>query len=117
MKKEHKEIIIGAVAVALIAISCFVSFDKFGTFNPIKGSIGFARIMFADEKYVQVNDSPRVFLTNPENSTEIFKEIIESEGYEYVEQMGSGHVIEKNGEREHVSSRINKYVGRWSWDK
>lgn len=117
MKKEHKEIIIGAVAVVLIAASCFISFDKFRTFNPIKGGIGFARIWIFDEEYVEVNDSPRVILTNPENSMEIFMEIIENEGYEYIEQMGSGHFIEKDGEREHVSSRINKYIGRWSWDK
>ncbi len=115
MKKEHKELIVGAVAVALIAISCFVSFDKFGTFNPIKSGAGFAKIWFFDEEYAEVNDSPRVILTNSENSTDIFIEIIESEGYEYIEQMGSGHIIEKYGEREIVTSNYNKYVVRWMW--
>ena len=115
MKKEHKEIIIGGIAVVLIIASCFVSYDKFRTFNPIKGGIGFVKIVFFDEDYAQVNDSPRVILTNSENSKEKFIEIVESEGYEYVEQMGSAHFIEKNGEREAVSSNINKYIGRWSW--
>ncbi|MBQ8762640.1 MAG: hypothetical protein IJZ07_00875 [Clostridia bacterium] len=117
MKKEHKEIIIGAVAVVLIAISCLVSYDKFRTFNPIKSGIGFVKIWILGEDYAQVNDSPRVILTNPENSKEIFMEIIESEGYEYVEQMGSRHLIVKDGEREGISSNINKHIGRWSWDK
>lgn len=115
MKKEHKELIIGAVAVALIAISCFISFDKFGTFNPVKGGIGFAKIVILDENYAEVKDSPRVILTNTENSTEIFTEIIENEGYMYVEQMGSGHVIEKDGEKEIVVANHNKYVVRWMW--
>ncbi len=117
MKKEHKEIIIGGIAVVLIIASCFVSYDKFRTFNPIKAGIGFAKIRIFDEKYAEVNDSPRVILTNPENSKEIFLEIIESEGYEYAEQMGSAHLIEKDGERESVNSNINKYIGKWSWDK
>lgn len=117
MKKEYKEIITGGIAVIMIAVSCFVSYEKFGTFNPIKAGIGFARIWIFDEEYVELNDSPRVILTNPENSKEIFMEIIENEGYEYIEQMGSAHFIEKNGEREAVSSRINKYIGRWTWDK
>lgn len=78
MKKEHKELIIGAVAVAIIAISCFVSFDKFGTFNPIKGGIGFAKIVIFNEDYAEVNDSPRVILTNPKNSTEIFTESLKT---------------------------------------
>ena len=111
MKKDYKGIIIGAVAVVLIIASCFVSYDKFGTFNPIKSGIAL------DEDYAEINDSPRVIITNPENSKEIFTEIIENEGYEYVEQMGSFHIIEKDGEREGVSSKINKYIGRWSWEK
>ena len=115
MKKEHKEIIIGGIAIVLIIASCFVSYEKFRTFNPVKGVTGFAKTAVFDEDYAQVNDSPRVILTNPENSKEKFIEIIESEGYEYVEQMGSAHFIEKNGQRETVSSNINKYIGRWSW--
>ncbi len=115
MKKEHKEIIIGGIAVVLIIASCFVSYDKFRTFNPIKGGMGFAKIVIFDEDYAEVNDSPRVILTNPENSKGKFIEIIESEGYEYIEQMGSVHFVEKNGEREVVTSNINKYIGRWSW--
>ena len=115
MKKEHKEIIIGGIAIVLIIASCFVSYEKFRTFNPIKGGIGFAKIVIFNEDYAQVNDSPIVILTNPENSKEKFIEIIESEGYEYVDQMGSAHFIEKNGKREAVNSNINKYIGRWSW--
>lgn len=115
MKIEHKGIIIGAVSVVLIIALCLVSYDKFRTINPIKSGVGLAKIYFSDEDYAEVNDSPRVILTDPENSKEIFIEIIENEGYEYVEQMGSVHIIEKNGEKESVDSRINKYVGRWSW--
>lgn len=117
MKKEYKELIIGGVAAVLIIASCFVSYDKFRTFNPIKAGIGFSKIWIFDEDYAEVSDSPRVILTSPENSKEIFTQIIESEGYEYVEQMGSAHFIEKDGERESVNSNINKYIARWSWQK
>lgn len=117
MKKEYKEIIIGGIAVFLIIASCFVSYDKFRTFNPIKAGIGFAKIWIFNEDYAEVSKSPRVILTSPENSKEIFEEIIESEGYEYVEQMGSVHSVEKNGETENVNSNINKYFARWSWQK
>lgn len=117
MKKEHKEIIIGGIAVILITASCFVSYDKFGTFNPIKAGIGFAKIWIFDEDYAEVGDSPRVILTSPENSKEIFTQVIESEGYEYVEQTGSVHSVEKDGKRENVISNINGYIGRWMWQK
>ena len=114
---KNRNLIIAAVAFFLIAASCFISYDKFGTFNPMKSGIAFAKILILDEDYAEVNDSPRVIITNPGNSKEIFTEIIENEGYEYVEQMGSFHIIEKDGEREGVSSKINKYIGRWSWEK
>ncbi len=114
---RNKSLVISAVAIFLIVTSCFVSYDKFRTFNPIKSGIAFAKILILDEDYAEVNYSPRVIITNPENSKEIFTEIIEGEGYEYVEQMGSSHFIEKDGKRECVISNINKHIGRWSWNK
>lgn len=117
MKKRYKKIIIGAVAVVIIIAACFVSFDKFRTFNFIRGSIGFAQIMLTDAEYVEIQKSPRVVLTKSENNREIFIELIKSEGYEYVEQMGSGHIIEKDGEREFVISNYNGYFTRWSWSE
>lgn len=114
---KNKNLIIAAAAVFLIATSCLVSYENFRTFNPIKSGIGFAKIVIFDEDYAEINDFPRVIITNSENSKEIFMEIIENEGYEYVEQLGSAHFIEKDGERESVNSNINKYIGRWSWNR
>lgn len=115
MKKEHmKNFIIFIAAVAVIIAACFVSFDKFGTFNFIKGGIGFARIALTDTDYVEIQKSPRIVLTK---NTEVFFDKIEDEGYEYVEQMGSIHTIEKDGKSENVSSHVNGYFTRWTWNK
>lgn len=114
MKKEHKEIIIGAVAVVIIIAACFVSFDKFRTFNFIRGGIGFAQIMLTDDEYVEIQSSPKVVLTK---NIDAFFETIEGEGYEYVEQNGSSHIIEKDGKTELVLSHSNGYFTRWTWDE
>lgn len=113
MKKK----ISGIIAVLIIiAVSCFISFDKFGTFNFIKAGIGFAQIMLIDTDYVEIQKSPRIVLTE---NAEVFFDRIEDEGYEYIEhkQMGSSHTIEKDGKTELVSSHSNGYFTRWIWDK
>lgn len=116
MKKEHKEIIIGSVAAAIIIVLIsFVSFEKFGTFNFIRSGIGFAQIMLTDSEYVEIQNSPRVVLTKSESNREIFIKMIENEGYEYVEQMGSSHIIEKGDESEQIISNYNGYFTRWAW--
>ncbi len=117
MKKEHmKNFIIFIAAVAVIIAACFVSFDKFGTFNFIKGGIGFARIALTDTDYVEIQKSPRIVLTE---NAEVFFDRIEDEGYEYIEhnQMGSSHTIEKDGKTELVISHNNGYFTRWTWNK
>ncbi len=100
----------------IIAVSCFISFDNFGTFNFIKSGIGFAQIMLTDADYVEIQKSPRIVLSE---NTEVFFEKIEDEGYKYVEhkQMGSSHTIEKDGKTELILSHNNGYFTRWTWNK
>ena len=117
MKKRYTKIIIGAATVILLITACFVSFDKFNTFNFIRGGIGFAQVMLTDTECVEIQKSPRVVLTKTENNRKIFIEMIEEEGYEYVEQIGSGHIIEKDGEKEFVISNYNGYFTRWTWNE
>ncbi len=116
MKKEYKKIIICIAAVAAVILICFVSFDKFRTFNPVKAGISFARIQLTDLEYTEVKKSPRVILTKSENGNEIFTEIIENEGYEYITGNGSSHIIEKDGKQELVTSHLNKYFTRYTWN-
>ncbi len=116
MKKEYKKIIIGIAAVAAVILICFVSFEKFRTFNPIRAGIGFAKIQLTDSEYVRINNSPTVVLTESENSKEIFIEMIKSEGYEYITGNGSSHIIEKDGKQELVTSHLNKYFTRYTWN-
>lgn len=116
MKKEHKEIIAGSVAaLIIIVLICFVSFEKFSTFNFVRAGIGLAQIQLTDAEYTEIKDSPRIVLTKSENSREIFIKMIENEGYEYVEQMGSSHIIEKGDESEQIISSSNGYFTRWTW--
>lgn len=115
MKKNHRIITIGSVAaLIIIVLISFVSFDKFGTFNFVRAGIGFVQIQLSDAEYIEISDSPRVVLTKNYDS---FFKMIENEGYEYVEQMGSMHTIEKDSKTELVSSRSNGYFTRWTWDK
>ncbi len=115
MKKEHKEIIAGSVAALIIIVLIgFVSFEKLGTFNFVKAGIGFAQVQFTDTDYVEIQRSPKIVLTK---NTNAFFETIEGEGYKHIEQNGSSHIIEKNGEAEHVISHHNGYFTRWTWDE
>lgn len=116
MKKEYKEIFAGSVAaLIIIVLISFVSFEKLGTFNFIRAGIGFAQIQLTDIEYVEIQKSPRVVLTKSENNRKIFTEMIENEGYEYVEQMGSSHIIENGDESEQIISNYNGYFTRWTW--
>ncbi len=115
MKKEHKEIIAGSVAaLIIIALICFVSFEKFGTFNFVKAGIGFAQIRLTDTEYIEIQSSPKVVLTK---NSDAFFETIESEGYKLIEQNGSSHIIEKDGETELILSHSNGYFTRWKWNE
>ena len=121
VKTKKKAILCTVIICFVIIVSvllAFVSKDKFGTFNFISGGTGFLRIMQKDAEYVQVQSNPRVILTNPDNSFEMFISIIESEGYTYLSEEGTGNmlVIEKDGVKETVSFSLNGYIGKFVWN-
>ena len=125
MKSERKKktsiyaAVIGLLFVAVISVLlAFVSKDKLGTFNFISGGTGFLRIMQTDTEYVQIQSSPKIILTDSDNSLDIFVSEIQSEGYTYLpeEQMGGMLVIEKDGKKETVSYSVNEYIGKFVWN-
>ncbi len=121
MKKEHREVIIGSVAAAIIIVLIgFVSFEKLGTFNFIKAGIGFAQIQLTDTDYVEIQKSPRIMLVKNDGSSHMeFMAMLEAEGYEYDHeaQMGSSHVLKKDGETQLVLSHSGGNFTRWTWNK
>ncbi len=121
MKKELKEIIAGSVAALIIIVLIgFVSFEKFDTFNFVRAGIGFARIQLTDTDYVEIQKSPRIVLVKDGGSShKEFMAMLEAEGYEYdyEAQMGSSHILKKDGGTERVMSHSNGYFTRWTWNE
>lgn len=116
-KRLRVGIAAGVVILVLLTASSLVSHDKFDTFNPFTGWIGFIRIMTTDVDYVQIQSSPKIILTQPDHAWNKQLERMEADGYTHLEkeQMGSSHVFEKDGIKVWVHFSVNGFYGKCTW--
>lgn len=112
-------LIILIIVIFLICASSFLSYMKFETANALSSGVGLAKILFTDIDYVEIQESPRVILAQPENSFDLLLDMMQDDGYTYLadETLGSMHVFEKNGVRERMFFSVNKYFSKWIWEK
>lgn len=116
-KKKRLITVITIVLALLIALSSFISIYKFNVRNPFKTGIGLIQILMTDKEYVELQSSPKVIIAQPDDSFEVFLNYVSKEGYTYLEdeRMGAMHVIEKDGIKENVIFKVNKYYSKWAW--
>lgn len=117
MKSKKVKIIVSLICiVVLIAAASLVSVAKFNTANSIAVAISAAKLYFTDAEYVEIQKSPRIIISE-KGDMKGFLEVLEKEGYTHLEdeQMGSLHVVEKNGQKELISSKTNGYYSLWTW--
>lgn len=102
--------------IILTVTGSLLSMIEFNTPNFIAAGIGVVRVIFTDTEFVQVQGNPKIMIAKP--SYQAFLNTVESEGYTVLgeEQMGSMHIIEKNGKKENVFFSMNRYYSKWVWD-
>ena len=112
-------LIIMILAIALTLVASFLSRMEFNTANPFSCGVGLAKILFTDTDYVEIQQSPRVILAQPENSRDLMLNVMQNEGYTFLEDetMGSMHAFEKDGIRERLFFSVNKYFSKWIWER
>lgn len=108
-------VIIFAILITLFFGSCFISYVTFDTRNPFSAASGFLKITVLDKDYVEIQKSPKVVLSQPNN--EVFINYMESRGFTELEdeQMGAMHVFTNGKEKEWILYSINEHYSKWCW--
>ena len=115
--KKKKTAIAVIVCVCLIASAMLVSFIKFNSVNLPKIIYAVAAVSSGNEDYVVIRGNYKKVIIAASNDPDTFYKYLESNGYTELEeeQMGSMHVIEKDGKKEVVELSANGYYRLWNW--
>lgn len=121
MKERKRTIAVIAmiVCVCLIAAAMFVSFVKFNSVNLPKIAYAVVAVSSGNEEYVVICENHKKVIIADPNDPDAFYRYLESLGYTELEeeQMGSMHIIEKDGEKEAVLLSANGYYRLWIWQE
>lgn len=111
----RKILIIVITIVLLIAMSIFISIEKFNTPNPISSGTGVMKIIFTQTEIVKIREHPAVFLAKPDSGQQTLIDFMEQEGYHYLEdeRMSSTLVFENDVNRRYVEFSVNAYYSKW----
>ena len=104
-----------AILITALLVSCFISYVKFNTGNPFSVASGYFQIAVLDKEYIQIQNSPKVVLAQPDN--EIFVNYMKSRGFTEIEdeQMGGMRVFTNGEEKEWILYSINGHYSKWCW--
>jgi hypothetical protein len=116
MNQKKKTTTVMLILIAILLLIS-VSYIKFNTFNFIKTSSSIFKILSGNAVVVQVNSNPNIYISSPNKSTELLKEFMENEGYEYLpdERMSSTLVFKDNNRKIYVEFSLNRYYGMWAF--
>lgn len=118
-KKKSRRIIAATLASAILIIalltSCLISYVKFNTVNPFSAASGYFQITVLGKEYIQIQNSPKVVLAQPDN--ESFINYMQSRGFTETEdeQMGGMRVFTNGEDKEWISYSANGHYSKWCW--
>ncbi len=110
---ENKKIFL-FIFIIILAISIFLSsyssiiFQEGNPWPQIKGII---QLNFSGSDIIKISNFDDKYITKSKDGEEIIKNFMENNGYEFIEQMGSGHLF-KSLEGTSVVA-IHKYYSRY----
>ena len=117
-KKKSRNILITTLIVAILIIallgSSFISYVKFSVANPFSAAIGFFQIAVLDKDYVEISESPKVVLAQP--NADILTDYMESRGFTEIERMGGLITYSNDDKTEMIFFSINRYYSKWVWE-
>ena len=111
MKLKENKYIIFIVIILLLT----TSFIKFNTLNFIKSGYGLTKIISNREEIVMVKSSPKIYISNPNHSMVLLKDMMRVNGFDYLpdERNSSTLVFHNGSEKIYVEFSLNKYYGLW----
>lgn len=116
-KKKSRNILITTLVVAIVIIallgSSLISYVTFNVGNPFSATIGFFQIAVLDKDYVEISESPKVVLAQP--NADILTDYMESRGFTEIEQMGAMLTYSNGDKTEMILFSMNRYCSKWVW--
>lgn len=116
---RKKRIVISVLTAALLVVvllgSCFVSYLKFDTANPLSAVSGVIQITVLDKDYVEIQGYPKVILAQPNDA--LFIEYMENRGFIEIEEerLGGIRVFTNGDANEWIMYSQNSYFAKWTW--
>ena len=116
-KKKSRIILITTLVVAILIIallgSSLISQVTFNVKNPFSAAIGLFQIAVLDKEYVEISESPRVVLAQP--NADILTDYMESRGFTITDQMGAMRTYSNGETTEMILFNMNRYCSKWVW--
>lgn len=116
-KKKSRNILITTLVVAILIIallgSSLISYVTFSVANPFSAAIGLFQIAVLDKEYVEISESPRVVLAQP--NSDVLTDYMESRGFTEIDQMGAMRTYSNGETTEMILLNMNKYCSKWVW--
>jgi len=109
-----KKVIIGVLAIALAAFSCYVSYVNWKVANPITVAVGLYKVILTDADYAIIKEDPKIAFAKADYT---LTEYMESKGYkEDIEKRNGALRTFVSGDSEVTIHRsYNNVYGRWHW--
>jgi len=79
--------------------------------NPVPILKGIVELSTSDDKIIQISENPQRYLTKTSAGDTPLIDLMNKEGWEFVEQMGAGYVFSKAGDRLVITSV--QYTGEY----
>lgn len=103
--------IIMLVSVILILGLIKISPVIFQEGNPVPILKGIVKLSTSDDKIIQISENPQRYLTKTSTGDTGLIDLMNKEGWEFVEQMGAGYIFSKAGDRLVIVSV--QYTGKY----
>lgn len=80
--------------------------------NPLPILKGIAKLSFDEDEIVKISDNPQRYISKTDTGKSPIIDLMSQESWEFEDQMGSGYIFYKNGNRKNVSSvqYTKKYI-------
>ena len=116
-KKKSRIILITTLVVAILIIallgSSLISQVTFNVKNSFSAAIGLFQIAVLDKEYVEISESPRVVLAQP--NADLLTDYMESRGFTITDQMGAMRIYSNGETTEMILFNMNRYCSKWVW--
>ena len=106
-----KKVIIFLLSVTLILGLVIVSPVLFQEGNPIPILKGIVELSSSDDKIIKISETPQRYLSKTNVGDTPLIELMDKEGWEFVEQLGAGYIFSKVSDKLIITSV--QYTGKY----